>query len=172
MTSWLRPEALRRILAWREVLVGAGAVALGLWWALGSTGVLRWVGAVLAVGGVAVAREGAIRLRRPRDGGGAGIVSVTERQITYLSGPGGGAVSADSLARVAILRPGTGPAVWHLTDGEGRHVAVPVDAENAAALFDALAALPGLAQEELVAAARRGGRGEEELWRRAPERLG
>lgn len=172
MTGWLRPEALRRILALREVLVGAGAMALGLWWALGSTGLMRWLGAVLAVGGVAVAREGAIRLGRPRDGGGAGVVSVTERQITYLSGPGGGAVSADSLARVAIVRPGSGPAVWHLTDAEGRHVAVPVNAENAAALFDALAALPGLAQEDLVSAARRGGGGEEVLWLRGPERLG
>ncbi len=167
----IRPGALATILRWRDAAVGAGAAGLGLWWALTDQGLMRWLGVVLALGGIGVVREGIVRARRPRDGGGAGIVSVTERQITYLSGPGGGAVSADSLTGVAIARDGGAP-VWHLSDAEGRQVAIPADAENADALFDALSALPGLTQAELVAALREGGAGRRVLWRRAPRRLG
>ncbi len=170
--GFLRPEALGRLLAWREAAIGAGAVALGLWWGFGATGIMRWVGVVLALGGVGILREGVLRLRRPKDGGGAGVVSVTERQITYLSGPGGGVVSADSLALVAIERHGTGAPVWMLGDREGNSVAIPADAENAGALYDALGALPGLGQDHLVRAVRETAPGRRVLWRATPERLG
>ncbi len=172
MRNFIRPQALKRILLWREVLVGAGASALGLWWAAGGAGIMRWVGVALAFGGVAILREGLLRLRRPPDGGGAGIVSVTERQITYLSGPGGGAVSVDRLGLVAIECSAGGAAVWHLADRDGNNVAIPADAENAGALYDALSPLPGLGQEELLRAAREQGAGRRVLWRATPDRLG
>lgn len=167
----IRGEALARILRWREAAVGLGAVAVGLWWAVGSYGVMRWVGVVVAIGGAAILREAILRLRRPRDGGGAGVVNVTERQITYLSGTGGGAVSADTLAQVAIHRSGSGSPVWHLADTQERRIAVPADAEGATALFDALAALPGFDEGEAVEALRDPSPGARVLWTGAPERL-
>ncbi len=170
--GFLRPEAVRRILDWREAGIGAGALALGLWLAVGQVGIMRWIGVLIGLGGAAILREGILRLRRPGDGGGAGVVSVTERQITYLSGPGGGVVSADSLALVAIERHGTGAPVWFLADREGNTVAIPADAENAGALYDALAPLPGLGQQELLRAATETAPGRRVLWRAAPDRLG
>ena len=167
----IRGEALAQILRWREAIVGLGAIAVGLWWAVGSYGVMRWVGVVVVIGGAAILREAVVRLRRPRDGGGAGVVNVTERQITYLSGTGGGAVSADTLAHVAIHRSGSGSPVWHLGDEQERRIAVPADAEGAGALFDALAALPGFDEGAAVEALRDPSPGARVLWTRAPERL-
>ncbi|WP_375260418.1 hypothetical protein [Palleronia sp.] len=167
----IRGEALAQILRWREAAVGLGAVAVGLWWAVGSYGVMRWVGIVIAIGGAAILREAVVRLRRPRDGGGAGMVNVTERQITYLSGTGGGAVSADTLAQVAIHRSGTGAPVWHLADTQGRRIAVPADAEGAGALFDALAALPRFDEGAAVEALKDPAPGARVLWTGAPDRL-
>ena len=167
----IRAEAIARLLRWRDVMVGAMATALGLWWALTAFGVLRWVGVVVAIGGVAVLFEGAMRLRRPRGGGGAGIVSVTERQITYLSGHGGGAVSLDTLRRVAVRRDG-GSARWRLFDAEGRALEIPADAENADAIFDALTALPGLAEQDAVAALTDARSGETVIWEAGAKRLG
>lgn len=170
--GFLRPEALRQILLWRESAIGAGALLFGLWLAVAGAGFLRWLGVLVALGGGAILREGLLRLRRPRDGGGAGIVSVTERQITYLSGHGGGAVSADSLSLVAIERLGTGVPLWRLADRDGNSVAIPADAENADALYDALSPLPGLGQGELLRATAEAGPGRRVLWRAAPDRLG
>ncbi|SPJ22951.1 hypothetical protein [Palleronia abyssalis] len=167
----IRPELLSQILRWREVLVGVGALAVGLWLALTSFGGTRWVGVVVAIGGIAIMREGIMRLRRPSDGGGAGVVNVTERQITYLSGTGGGAVSLDILSGVAVERDGRGGATWHLMDTEGRQVAIPADAEGARAIFDALAAIPGLSEEEAVAALKAEGRGRQTIWSKGPKRL-
>lgn len=167
----IRGDALAHILRWREALVGLGAIAVGLWWAVGSYGVMRWVGVVVAIGGAAILREAVVRLRRPKDGGGAGMVNVTERQITYMSGTGGGAVSADTLAHVAIHRSGNGPPVWHLADTQERRIAVPADAEGAGALFDALAALPGFDESAAVAALRDTSPGARVLWTGAPARL-
>ncbi|WP_051928467.1 hypothetical protein [Palleronia rufa] len=167
----IRAEAIARILRWRDVLVGAAATGLGLWWALTAFGVLRWVGVAVALGGGAVLLEAARRLRRPRGGGGAGIVSVTERQITYLSGHGGGAVSLDGLRRVSVLRDGGAPR-WRLFDGDGHGLDIPADAENAEAIFDALIALPGLAEPDAVAALTEARSGETVVWEAGAKRLG
>ena len=158
-------------LRWRDTLVGLGAVALGLWWFLGSYGVMRWVGLVIAIGGAAVLADALRRLRRPQGGGGAGIVSVTERQITYMSGHGGGAVSADTLSHVAVFRRGTGAPVWDLADTQGNRITVPSDAEGASALFDALAALPGFDESAAVEALKDPSTGAQVLWTRSPKRL-
>ena len=167
----IRPEVIARILRWREVLVGLGALVLGLWWAFTSVGTIRWIGVVVAIGGVAILREGAQRLRRPAGGGGAGIVHVMERQVTYLSGEGGGAVSLDSLERVEILGA-DGTATWGLIDAEGRAVRIPADAERSDALFDALVALPGFPEDDAVSALARPEPGRRVIWDRGAKRLG
>lgn len=166
----LRPGARLWLRQWREALVGGAVAALGLWWIATEPGLLRWVGFALALGGGAVAREGALRARRPQGGGGVGIVQVTERQITYLSGHGGGAVSLDILSEVAVVREDTGAAVWHLSDIEGRRIDVPSDAEGAGVVFDALA--PLIPQDTMLDALARPERGREVLWSRGPLRLG
>ncbi|PZX11404.1 hypothetical protein LX81_03909 [Palleronia aestuarii] len=171
MKGFVRPEVLAAILRWREAAIGLGAAGLGLWWIVMEPGLMRWVGVAFVLGGIGIMREGLARSRRPRDGGGAGVVVVTERQITYLSGPGGGSVSLEALSRVEVERQTDGPAIWHLSSTEGERLAIPQDAEKASSLYDALAALPGLTHEELLSATRGNTPERRTLWQRAPARL-
>ncbi|TDL75212.1 hypothetical protein E2L08_14960 [Palleronia sediminis] len=168
----IRPELRAGLIRWRETIVGGAAALLGLWWIVAAGGLLPWVGAVLVLVGSAVAWEGTARALRPADGGGAGVVDVTERQITYMSAQGGGAVSLDTLAVVAIERRAGAAPLWTLADMDGRRISVPSDATGADQVADALAALPGLTHAALLGALRDPSPGAAVLWRRAPERLG
>lgn len=147
-------------------------MAFGLYWVLTSFGLLPWIGGLMMLIGAALAADGALRLARPPDGGGAGVVAVSERQITYLSGTGGGAVSLDRLSRVAVSHAVGRAPVWLLVDGEGNRIAVPADAEGAQQVFDALSPLPGLGQATLLRAMRDTAPGTRDLWSRGPRRLG
>ena len=167
----IRPELLARILRWREAAIGGGAALLGLYWAVFEPGVMRWVGVAFVLGGVAILREGLARGRRPRDGGGAGIVDVNERQIAYLSGHGGGAVSLDALDRVAVDVPQRGTVRWVIEGSDGTRLEIPLDAEGAGQIFDAVAALPGVTHAETLAATRAAAPGGRTLWQRHRPRL-
>ena len=162
--SFFRPDALGAVLRWREAMIGLGAAGLGAWWIWSGSGLLRWVGVAFVLGGLSIAREGLARARRPGDGGGPGLVEVDERQIAFLSGLGGGAVSLEALTRVAVRRDAE-RHVWILDTDMGR-LSVPGDAVGAAQIFDALAVLPGLTHERALAATS-GPEGTTVLWRRA-----
>lgn len=176
--SFLRPEAVATLLRWRELAVGLAATGLGLYWALGDAGLMRWIGGAFIVGGLAIAREGFSRAQRPADGGGAGVVVVDERQVTYLSGLGGGAVSIDGLHLVEVETTAAGPGAsdlfWHLYQGD-THLVIPGDAEGAAQIFDALAALPGVNYQAALTAASSTDAARYVIWRSAdtplPRRL-
>ena len=168
----IRPDALIQILRWRELAIGVAAAGLGLWLAIANYGITRWIGVLLVLGGIAIAREGATRLMRPRDGEGAGVVDVTERQITYLSATGGGAVSLDTLSRVTLDRSGAAAPVWDISDTLGNRVQVPSDAANANAILDALAADSRIDSARVLSALRDSGRGTVVLLDAAPKRLG
>lgn len=167
----IRPELIVQILRWREAAIGAAAALLGLYWALSDGGILRWVGVAFVLGGVAIMREGLARGRRPRDGGGAGVVDVSERQIAYLSGPGGGAVSLDALDAVAIVIDEGGAARWAIQGADGTRLDIPLSAEGAGQVFDAVAALPGVTHEQTLSAARATEPGRRMLWQRDRPRL-
>ena len=82
--SFVRPEAAQALLRWREVLVGLAVVGLGVWWYLGAFGIWRWVAVALIAAGGAITWEGIRRARFAPGSGGAGVVEVDERQITYF----------------------------------------------------------------------------------------
>ena len=155
--SFLRPEAATALARWREALIGAALMALGIYSALTGLTVQRWIGYALIALGAALLWQGIRRARFPAPGGGPGVVDVDERQITYFGPLGGGAVSIDELTRVAIRTTDLGPAVsdlfWDFTDTSGTTLTIPGDAENAELIFDALAALPGADYEAATRAA-------------------
>lgn len=167
----IRPELLAQILRWREAAIGGGAALLGLYWTLFDGGVMRWVGVAFVLGGTAILREGVARGRRPRDGGGPGIVDVNERQIAYLSGHGGGTVSLEALDRVAVEVPQAGTPHWLIEGSDGTRLEIPLDAEGAGQVFDAIAALPGVTHAETLAATRASAPGSRTLWQRHRPRL-
>lgn len=165
--SLLRPEAAAALYRWREALAGGVMLAAGLWLALTSFGALFLIGAGFAAFGLALIVAGIQRGRFRAGGGGAGVVEVDERRITYFGPFGGGAVAVEDLTELAV----DGAHNWLLTDASGQILMIPMTAEGADALFDAFTALPGLGGSDLVAAARRPAKGCTVVWSRAHRRL-
>ncbi len=154
MTEFLRPEARAALWRWREVLISAGICVLGLWWAAAAYGVMRWLGAIVALIGLALGVAAVQRLRFAQGGGGAGIVQINERRLAYFGPLTGGVIDLDDLTRVD-LDPTGHPAHWLLTGHGAQTLAIPVDAEGADALFDVFAALPGIRTERMLDVLRR-----------------
>ena len=165
--SLLRPEVAAALYRWREALVGALFLAVGLRWALTSFGALFLIGCGFAAAGAALIAAGIQRGRFRAGGGGAGVVDVDERRITYFGPFGGGAVAVEDLNELGV----DGAHNWHLTDASGQILMIPMTAEGADALFDAFTALPDLHGSDLVAAARRPAKGYTVVWSRAHSRL-
>jgi hypothetical protein len=166
--SFIRPEAADFLKKWREALI-AGVILLGSLQAASATsGVINALAWVTALIGAALFVEGVRRARLPRDSGGVGVVEVDERQITYLGPLGGGALSINELARVKVKTTNLGPAAsdffWEFTDRAGQRLTIPGDAENAAALFDALTVLPGADYEAVIKASGSTEKGEFLVW--------
>ncbi len=149
-TGFLRPAARAALWRWREVLFAAGLAALGAWWALGSFGVVRWIGVTLVVLAVAIAAAGVQRARFRQDGRGPGVVVLDERRLVYMGPLTGGAMDVADLTRLE-LEPEARPSPhWILTGIGGQGLAIPVNAEGAEALFDVFAALPGIRSQAVL----------------------
>jgi len=147
--SFIRPEVATLLHRWRGILIGAAVALLGLWWVLTSTGLLGWIGWAVIAAGLALAFTGFQRLRFASGRGGPGVVSITEGQVAYFGPLTGGVVALSELSRLDIDHSGT-PAHWRLHQPGQPMLAIPVTAENAEALFDIFAALPGLSMERLL----------------------
>lgn len=145
----IRPEVLDALRRWREVLIGAGVIALGLYWVFVSGGLLRWVGIAVGLIGAALVFSGIQRMRFGAGGGGAGFVQVIEGRVTYFGPLTGGVADLDSLTELSIDH-GARPSHWLLRQPGQQPLAIPVDAEGAEALFDIFAALPGMRTEYLL----------------------
>lgn len=148
--SFIRPEARAAIGRWRELLVGLGLVCLGTYWAIGPAGLLGYVGYAAIIAGLALTIVGFQRARFRSGAGGPGIVTVDEGQITYFGPVSGGAIASADIERVT-LDPTTDPAHWILSQPGQPHIAIPVNAEGADALFDVFSGLPGIRTERMLA---------------------
>ncbi len=137
------------IIRWREVLIGAAIVLLGLWWWANTYAVVSWLSAVIVLLGAALIFTGVQRLRFRQGGGGAGVVQIDERRLTYFGPLTGGMIDLDDLIRLD-LDPTGKPAHWMLFASGGPPLAIPVNAEGADALFDVFAALPGIRTELML----------------------
>ena len=173
--SFVRPEVVEALVRWREALLGLLLFLCGGWFVLtgyGLYGIGGWI--AVAIGALLV-WEGVLRARFPRQGGGPGVVDIDERQITWFGPTGGGSVSLDALRLIAIRRTRAGSATsdffWEFEDTDGNSLSVPGDAENADALFDAFAALPGVDYEAIIAASARPDEGLAIVWHRPSGRL-
>ena len=49
MSDFMRPEARASLWRWRETLTGLVLAGIGLWWVLGSFGIVRWIGVILTL---------------------------------------------------------------------------------------------------------------------------
>jgi len=146
--SFIRPEAQATLMQWREALLGILILLLGVWWISGS-GILRWVGVAVTLGGAALFYIGYQRARFRVGKGGPGVVTVDEGQVSYFGPLSGGMVAIDDLAMV-VLDPAQTPPVWILQQPRQADVMIPVNAEGAELLFDAFAALPGIRTEFML----------------------
>ena len=148
--TFIRPEARAALWRWREVLAGAAALALGLWWIFGPGQLLALLGVAVAAGDAALVWIGVARARFRGPGDGPGTVEVDEGQVTYFGPLTGGAVALADMTELALMR-GAVTTHWRLSTPT-ETLFIPTRAQGADRLFDAFAALPGLRTERLLAA--------------------
>jgi hypothetical protein len=163
----IRPEAKAQLLRWREVLAGAGALLVGLWWLTRPGLLLTLPGGALVLAGAALIWVGLQRARFRREGQGPGSVDVDEGEITYFGPLTGGAVSLRELREIAY-DPTSYPAHWRLRQEGVPEVVIPVNAAGAEALFDAFATLPQFRMEQALAVQKRKAAQPIVIWRRDP----
>jgi len=164
--SLIRPEARAALWRWREVLTGAAVLGLGLWWGIGTNGILPWIGGIVGLAGAALVLAGLQRARFRTGSGGPGVVQVDEGRIAYFGPLTGGAVALSEIAAVTLDQSGR-PGHWVLSQPGQPDLHVPLNAEGAEALFDAFAALPGFRTERMLAAIRQRGTQQVSIWRRS-----
>lgn len=162
--SLVRPAARAALWRWREVLVGAGVLALGLWWMLGAGGLLGWIGAATLLSGAALIVAGVQRARFRTASGGPGVVQVDEGRIAYFGPLNGGAVALSELSALTLDRRGT--PHWVLSQPGQPDLCIPLNAEGAEVLFDVFASLPGLRTERMLSELARRADHPVPIWRR------
>ncbi len=168
MSTFLRPEARRVLMRWRDVLVSVGVLALGLYFLTVPGPVVQGVGAVMCLAGLGYIIVGWRRMRFRGAGDAPGAIRVDEGQITYLGPVTGGAVALSLMTELSLTGP-PGARVWHIRSEVGPPLDIPHDAVGSDALFDAFATLPGLQSETLVRLLRSAQTGRVTVWRRADQ---
>jgi hypothetical protein len=167
--SFVRPEVRAALSRWREALIGVLIICLGLYWSSG-VGILKWVGVVIALGGAILTFTGLQRARFRADGGGPGVVTVDEGEISYFGPFNGGSISIRELAMLS-LDPRSKPPVWVLSQAGQGDLYIPVNAEGADRLFDAFAALPGIRTDHLLTTLNKGADDVVVIWAKRPRAL-
>lgn len=133
------------------MLVALAIAALGLWWGIGSGGIVRIAGWLLVALAVTLLWSAVQRLRFAAGPEAPGVVEIVEGQISYFGPAGGGFAALSEVAEIHLAERG-GARAWVLrTPGQGDLV-IPLGATGAEALFDAFGSLPGLTGGALVAA--------------------
>ncbi|QDY69689.1 hypothetical protein [Qingshengfaniella alkalisoli] len=163
--SIIRPEIREAAIRYREILIGAGVLLLGLLAVLTSGGILFWLGVAICFVGTALIVTGIQRQRFRRPGDGPGVVQVTEGRIAYFGPLEGGIVDTDGLSRLT-LDPNSHPLHWVLDHDGGTPLHIPVTAKGADQLFDAFAKLPGLNVQAMLHRLERPGRNPTIVWQR------
>lgn len=161
--SLVRPELTERLRPWREVILWAVGLILGLalvWRGLQGWSALAFMAGFLIAGaslGFLVAALRRVRLRASAPG--EGVVLIKEGRIGYLGPRTGGFLDLDEIVRIEIVSNGHRVA-WGLADQHGARLTIPVGARGAEAIYDALARFARIDDEALRAGlvARRAGR--------------
>jgi len=149
--SFIRPEAISSLRKYRGFILAGLIVMAGLFIVFTSYGTTRIAGCIFLVVGGLVGHDAYRRFKFPAGEGGAGVVDVDERRVSYLSAEGGMSISMDTLERIELHRNAKGRITWVFYGPEGL-LYVPGDAEGTDKLFDALVALPGVNYTQAQAA--------------------
>lgn len=149
--SLIRPEVRRAFWRWREVLIGLGVAALGLWLFTRGGLLLQGLGSIFAAIGLALALVALRRVRFRQGSGGLGYVEVMEGQISYLAPEVGGFVALSELADIALVCTDQG-RVWRMAQLGAPIVMIPVAAAGADKLFDVFVSLPGAEAGRILSA--------------------
>jgi hypothetical protein len=162
--SFLRPELAAALVRSREVLVWLGVLLFGImlaWRGYAGGGALLIVVGALASGVALGLLKGALGRQALRAAApGPGVVAIDEGRIGYLGPLDGGYADLAMLTEVALVaRAGGADRAWVLRSEDGTRLEIPLGAEGAERVPDALAALPGFDLSRGVSAlARPGGR--------------
>ncbi len=160
----IRPQARRMLHNWRDALIGLTLLALAAGAVAQPGPLIRGVGGLLALAGLALTVLGTRRARFAVTAQGPGVVQVLEGQITYWGPQTGGFVAVGELEALDLSADGL---CWRLRAADGTRLDIPRGARGAEALFDAFAQLPGVDMPFLlrrVAAAPTAG--DQPIWRR------
>ncbi len=149
--AFLRPEVSEAISRFRDAIIGVGISLLGVYLAIGGTGITSIIGTSLALAGALLVFAGIQRGRFRSGGGGAGIVHVDEGQVTYYGPLEGGSVVIEQIARVEYDTTAMPAPEWVLHDVQGNELRIPSNAEGAGVLFDVFATLSGMQTERMLA---------------------
>ena len=147
---FIRPEVKEAIWRCREAVTGVFVSILGMYWAIGATGLLQMVGTSLAVAGALLFFAGIQRARFRTGNGGAGVVHVMEGQVAYYGPYDGGAMSVAELTKVELDPTAKPSSQWVLHDPHSPPLRIPTDAEGAESLFDVFASLDGIQTERML----------------------
>ncbi len=161
----IRPEAAQALSRWRDVMIGAAVLLLGVYWAFFTGGgLLHWIGYLVMALGVVIGFAGFQRARFSAGTGGPGVVSIVEGRISYFGPLTGGIVDLEALGTLT-LDPRAKPPHWLLAQPGQPPLAIPLTAEGADALFDAFASLPGIRTEHMLRQMQAGGDAPIVIWR-------
>ena len=149
---------------WRDALIGLALLALGMWFAAQPGPVMKGLGGIVAVAGLALTVLGTRRARFAVLAQGPGVVQVLEGQITYWGPETGGFVALSELAELDLSADG---GTWRLRAADGTRLDIPRGARGAEALFDVFAQLPGVDMAHLMRRVRAAPTaGDQPIWRR------
>lgn len=146
--SFVRPELVSQARRWRESLIWAAVLALGLslvWRGLARGEVLAPVGGLALAGTGFALLRGALGRMRLVAAPGPGVAVVDEGRIGVWGPQGGGFVDLQALVAVEVSGgPGAADRAWVLRSEDGSVLVIPFGAAGAERLPDGLAALPGI----------------------------
>ena len=145
----IRPEAAAVLQRWRDAFIGAALIALGLYWFTKTFGLLYWVGAALALIGALIGFAGLQRARFSKSQHGAGIVDVTEGQITYFGPDTGGVIALDDITKISLIYY-QNQQLWKLEQPAQPALFIPTGATGAERLFDAFTQLDNFQIEAML----------------------
>ncbi|MBB5222252.1 hypothetical protein HNP73_002188 [Amaricoccus macauensis] len=173
--SFLRPELQARLHVWGESIIWGGLTLIGLgliFRGYQEVAPLSFMlGLLCAASGLGLLMPAIRRARLASQTPAEGVVVIDEARIAYLGPRDGGFVDLPSVTRVEIVtRPHIPPAsahAWVITTEDGERLTIPLGAEGADRLLDALSPLPGIDFDAGIAAvlSRRPGRAV--VWRKA-----
>ncbi|MDV7142693.1 hypothetical protein R3X27_08360 [Tropicimonas sp. TH_r6] len=164
--SLIRPELARTLTRWREALVALAVALFGLWLVGLGGPIMLVLGGLVTAMGLLMAVFAWRRQRFRLEIDAPGVVSIDEGRITYLGPIVGGAVALAELVEIDVIDLPGPRRCWRLRQADNQMLLVPLAAAGAEALYDHLAALPGMESRALMSALEGEAKPARRIWHR------